>query len=57
MTNLASDTVTLVARLNIEHFRKKLSDEIDEMKRVTLLQLIAEERAKLAAALSPVTVT
>jgi hypothetical protein len=35
MTNLASDTVTLVARLNIEHFRKKLSDEIDEMKRVS----------------------
>jgi hypothetical protein len=49
--NLASDVVTLVARLNIEHFRKKLADESDETKRLTLLQLIAEETAKL---LSPV---
>jgi hypothetical protein len=57
MTNLASNTVTLdwmVARLNIEHFRKMLSGEINETKRRTLLQLIAEETAKLSA-LSPVT--
>jgi len=50
MTNLASDTVTF----NLEHFRKKLSDEIDEKKRVTLLRLIAEETAKLSA-MSPAT--
>jgi hypothetical protein len=58
MTNLASDTVTrdtMVARLNVEHFRKILSEEIDETKRQTLLQLIAEETAKLSA-LSPATV-
>ena len=57
MTNLAPDTVKLdgiVARLNIEHFRKKLSEEIDETKRQILLQLVAEEKAKLSA-LSPVT--
>jgi hypothetical protein len=58
MTNLASDIATLdtmVARLNVEHYRKILSEEIDETKRQTLLQLIAEETAKLPAR-SPVTV-
>ena len=58
LTNLASDAVTLesmVARLNIKHYRKVLSEEIDETKRQTLLQLIAEETAKLSA-LSPTTV-
>ena len=58
LTNLP-DAVTLdsmVARLNIEHYRKVLlSEEIDETKRQTLLQLIAEETAKLSA-LSPATV-
>ena len=39
-----------VARLNIEHFRKKLAEEKDETKRQTLLRLLAEEEAKLAAA-------
>jgi hypothetical protein len=38
---------SMVARLNIEHFCKKLSEEINETKRRTLLQLVAEERAKL----------
>jgi hypothetical protein len=54
LTNLASDAVTLesmVARLNIEHYRKVLSEEIDQTKRQTLLQLIAEEKAKLSALL------
>jgi hypothetical protein len=52
MTNLASDTITLntmVARFNVERFRKILSTEIEKTKRQTLLQLIAEETAKLAA--------
>ena len=51
MTNPASDTVTLntmVARLNIEHFLKRLSVELDETKRQTLLNLIAEETVKLS---------
>jgi hypothetical protein len=42
-----------VARLNIAHFRKKLADEKDEAKRRTLLSLLAEEEAKLAALADP----
>jgi hypothetical protein len=38
-----------VARLNIVHFRKKLSDEPDEAKRQVLQRLLAEEEAKLEA--------
>jgi len=38
-----------VARLNIEHYRKLLETEIDQKKRETLLHLLAEEEAKLAA--------
>ena len=38
-----------IARLNIEHYRKKLAEEGDETKRQTLLRLLAEEEAKLAA--------
>jgi hypothetical protein len=37
----------IVARLNVERFRKIFSDEADETKRHTLGRLIAEERAKL----------
>ena len=54
MTNLASDVVTLrsmVARLNIELFCRKLSEEINETKRQTLLRLVAEEKVKLSAVL------
>jgi hypothetical protein len=54
MRYLASDTVTLdsmVARLNIELFGRKLSEEMNEAKRQTLLQLVAEEKAKLSALL------
>jgi hypothetical protein len=38
-----------VARLNIEHYRKSLATEQDETKRQTLMRLLAEEQAKLAA--------
>ncbi len=38
----------IIARLNIEHFRKKLAEEVDEIKRRMLMQLLAEEEAKLA---------
>jgi len=41
----------LVAQLNIEHFRKQLATETDESKRQTILRLLAEEEAKLAALL------
>jgi len=38
-----------VANLNIEYFRQKLEIEKDETKRRTLVQLLSEEQAKLAA--------
>ncbi len=41
-----------VARLNIEHFNKKLATETDETKRQAILRLLAEEEAKLAALLN-----
>jgi L-lactate utilization protein LutC len=34
-----------VARLNIEHYRKLLSEQMDEPKRQTILRLLAEEEA------------
>ena len=39
----------LVARLNIEHYRKVLATETDETRRETLIRLLADEEAKLAA--------
>jgi hypothetical protein len=42
-----------VAHLNIEHFRKLLTNEADEAKRQTILRLLAEEEAKLASRTSP----
>jgi hypothetical protein len=42
-----------VARLNVEHFRKLLAEDIDETKRQSLLRLLAEEEAKLAALMDP----
>lgn len=37
-----------VARYNIEHYRRLLAKETDEMRRQMLLRLLAEEEAKLA---------
>ncbi len=42
-----------IARLNIEHFRKLLTNELDETRRQVLLRLLAEEEAKLAALEAP----
>lgn len=36
-----------IARLNIEHFRQRLTEEHDEVKRKTLLDLLAKEEEKL----------
>jgi hypothetical protein len=36
-----------IAKLNIEHFKKKLATETDQTVRKTLLTLLAEEEAKL----------
>jgi hypothetical protein len=38
-----------IASLNIGYFRQKLETETDETKRRTLVQLLSEEQAKLAA--------
>ena len=38
-----------IARLNIEHYRKLLSEEKDEVKRLVLFRLLAEEEAKLTS--------
>jgi hypothetical protein len=40
-----------IAKANIEHFKALLATEKDEAKRKLLLQLLAEEEQKLAAAL------
>ncbi len=40
-----------IAQANIAHFREKLTTEQDEAKRQTLMRLLAEEEARLAAAL------
>jgi hypothetical protein len=37
-----------IARLNIEHYRKLLANEVDETRRHTVRRLLAEEEAKLA---------
>jgi hypothetical protein len=42
-----------VARLNIEHLRKRLADETDETRKQTVLRLLAEEEAKLTALMKP----
>jgi hypothetical protein len=38
-----------IAEHNIQHFKEKLAEERDPAKRKILLQLLAEEEAKLAA--------
>ena len=38
-----------IAQFNIEHFRKRLAENLDESTRQTILQLLAEEELKLAA--------
>jgi hypothetical protein len=42
-----------VARLNIEHYRKQLARETDETRRQTIMRLLEEEEAKLAALQKP----
>ena len=39
-----------VASLNIEHYKRLLATETDESRRQILLQLLAEEEAKLSKA-------
>lgn len=50
-THAVSDDTTAmaaaVARYNMQLYSKRLAEETDETKRQTILQLIAEEKAKL----------
>ena len=41
------DQCVYVAQMNIEHFRRKLLTEQDEKTRRQIVQLLAEEEAKL----------
>ena len=41
--------VKSIVRLNIDHYRKLLANELNETRRRELLRLLAEEEAKLAA--------
>ena len=43
----------VVARLNIEHYRRLLAQETDETRRQTILRRLAEEEAKLADPSAP----
>jgi len=42
------DQRIVIAKLNIEHFQRRLNTELDGSKRQMLLRILAEERAKLA---------
>ncbi len=42
------DQRIIIAKLNIEHFQRRLNTELDDSKRQTLLRRLAEERGKLA---------
>jgi len=50
MTTLALEGTfdTIISRLNISRYRKLLSEESDEARRQTLLDLIAEETTKMS---------
>jgi hypothetical protein len=43
------DQRLVIARLNIEHYRRKLATELDDATRRTVVRLLAEEETKLAA--------
>lgn len=47
------DQRVIIARLNIEHFRRKLLDEQDETVRERIKRLLVEEEAKLAGLTDP----
>jgi hypothetical protein len=49
----AMDQRIAIARLNIDHLRRKLAAEKDETTRQTIGRLLAEEEAKLAALNDP----
>lgn len=47
------DQRAVIAQLNIDHYRRRLAIETDEATRQTIVRLLAEEEAKLAALNDP----
>ena len=47
------DQGVYVAKMNIEHFRRKLLTDLDDATRQQIVQLLAAEEAKLAALTHP----
>ena len=47
------DQRVFIAEENIKHFRMRLATEQDQVIRQTLVRLLAEEEAKLAALMDP----
>lgn len=47
------DQRVYIARLNIEHYRRKLLAEQDETARLRIMQQLAEQETKLAALTDP----
>jgi hypothetical protein len=43
---------TIIARLNIEHYKKLLETDIEETERQIVMQLLAEEQVNLVGAIS-----
>ena len=43
------DQLIFIARLNIEHYRRKLAVEQSEATRATIMRLLTKEEGKLAA--------
>jgi hypothetical protein len=51
-TKMEGGVETIVARLNIEYYKKLLETNTDEPSRQIVMRLLAEEQAKLVGAIS-----
>jgi hypothetical protein len=51
MSEQSLNMAIFIARLNIDHFKRKLAAETSEPKRTALVKMLAEEEAKLATLL------
>jgi hypothetical protein len=51
-TKMEGGVETIVARLNIEYYKKLLETDTDEPRRQIVMRLLAEEQAKLVGAIS-----
>jgi hypothetical protein len=51
-TKMEGGVESIVARLNIEYYKKLLETDTDEPRRQIVMRLLAEEQAKLVGAIS-----